>query len=325
MNEKDRLDVKTLQKLLYSFMVVPFPMMQLAFDDLKELSQSEIENAWRKSLKKEVLVDIPSEDPPFELPFELEEDWAIVTHLRLNGGQLDVNRLFDDFGGFINLSRSASSIEARANHFLRSSPEEVDYVVSEMAKKMTMERIYEMSLTATKEELAPYRLTKNDLKVCRNPDIFDQMEKFVETLELGTEEVSIASISGLFFYEHPNTLAVFRSEEAAYYMRRRGVIIGKDNSCDINLSRSCTIEDPALSSQQITVEFTEDFEFLLRNVGRNAVFVNGVELIEGQKCRLPSTAILELPGDIVLLFAQNRTMIDRIRDPDDQGDYLPHE
>jgi hypothetical protein len=57
-----------------------------------------------------------------------------------------------------------------------------------------------------------------------------------------------------------------------------------------------------LSRMQCLLELDTECGFLLRNLGRQVVLVNNVEVSQGQKTRLPQLSLIEI-GGIRLMFA----------------------
>jgi hypothetical protein len=101
-------------------------------------------------------------------------------------------------------------------------------------------------------------------------------------------------------------LAIFRSERNQYFMRREAVLIGRgtlDHDVDIDLTfesdRTCT----HISRMQAIVSFLEDNRFYLENVGHRVLRVNGVTIEPGQMCQLPSGALLDFSGTLLIFIA----------------------
>ena len=314
------IDPSIAKDLIYSFMVVPFPMMQLRFETISSLSKHQIESYWRTALSQPPLIDIPCCDPPFQLPFEVDEDWAILTHMRLNGGKFDAPALVDVFAGYINTSRSLQSLTARAEYLSGLDEDQRDQIMERMAKKLTMEEVYELSIDGDDDELLDFRISRHDLIPCRSANIFDDMEELAQ-VPPPSDSHDMALLSGLVFEEHPHCLAAFHSETNIYYMKRQGVVIGCGVNCDIDLTTSLARPEPFVSEQQALVYFEEELSFVLENVGVNEILVNGMAIRTHQSCALPENSVIELPGGHTLLFICNLDLIDRIADPEDQGDF----
>lgn len=319
-DERD-LSPDVVSELIYSFMVVPFPLMQLVFEKLSSLSQNQINNCWRSALVNPPLVDIPNHDPPFELPFELDEDCAILTHLRLNGGQFDISKLLSLFDGYINTSRTASSLESRARFLSELTTEQRDAIFERMAQKITMEEVFGMSVDGNEEELLDYRLTRHDILPCRSERVFDEMDELLKTVPIPAEKNDLSFLAGMVFEHHRHCLAAFHAQTHIYYMQRQGVVLGCGLNCDIDLTKSLTRPDAFMSERQARVSLQEDLSFILENIGKNEILVNGTPILTNQACTLPKNCMIELPGGTVVLFLCNLDLLDRIANPDDQGDF----
>ncbi|KAG8662769.1 hypothetical protein MANES_01G142000v8 [Manihot esculenta] len=90
-------------------------------------------------------------------------------------------------------------------------------------------------------------------------------------------------------------LAVLYGRHLKHYIRETEIILGRatdDMDVDIDLRR----EGPAnkISRRQALVKMEADGSFLLKNIGKSLVFLNGREIASGQSTRLTSNSLIEV-------------------------------
>ncbi|XP_050229636.1 uncharacterized protein LOC126678776 [Mercurialis annua] len=100
-------------------------------------------------------------------------------------------------------------------------------------------------------------------------------------------------------------LAVFYGHRIKHYIRETEVILGRatdDMEVDIDLGR----EGPAnkISRRQALIKLEADGSFLLRNLGKVPVYLNGQEIVTRQSSFLGSSSLIEI-GEMAFMFEIN--------------------
>ncbi|KAF8011078.1 hypothetical protein BT93_J1634 [Corymbia citriodora subsp. variegata] len=108
-------------------------------------------------------------------------------------------------------------------------------------------------------------------------------------------------------------LAVLCGRYSKHYIRKPEVILGRstcDFDVDIDLGRGGGTNK--ISRRQASIKLEKDGSFSLKNLGRCSMFLNGREVISGQRLELSSGCLIEVKG-ISFLFEMN---------PESVGQYL---
>ncbi|WCJ43539.1 Forkhead-associated (FHA) domain-containing protein [Euphorbia peplus] len=106
-------------------------------------------------------------------------------------------------------------------------------------------------------------------------------------------------------------LAVLYGHHLKHYIRETEVVLGRateDVEIDIDLGR----EGPAnkISRRQALIRMETDGSFLLKNLGKSLVFLNGQEVATGQSMILGSGSLIEI-GEMAFMFEINTKAVRR--------------
>jgi hypothetical protein len=304
----------TMQTLVMSFMVTPFPLMQSAFPELSSYSVHQLAAIWRTALTSPPQVTLTPSDPPFAVPVEPTEDFAIVTFLQWHPDPpLDICAFYREFGDLILPFRATPAVLQRFDHWAAAPDDARDAILDKFARLLAMEFCYDLS---TRDYVSDVPLLPGDLVACRSDAIFDPQS--LPGVDESLDDLLVVS-QELFEYD-PSPLAVFRTEVDMFAMKCRRIVVGQGDACDLNLCRGVGERVVGVSRHQAVVSFQPDLQFYIDNVGSVDLVVNGARLRPGQFGRLPNGAVIDFAGNL-LLFIQNTQLIKRIaRCDDEMGD-----
>lgn len=137
-------------------------------------------------------------------------------------------------------------------------------------------------------------------------DMAEAEKKYLEKKKAPHEAIAGTNLSPQM---PSNVLAQLRGCCVSFNIMSKQVIIGRSTeryAVDVNLN----YEGPCqrVSRSQAVLKLNEHDEFLLFNIGRNPIFIDGKVLQPNQKTILPSNTIVEF-GIISLLFLRNETAL----------------
>jgi hypothetical protein len=118
-------------------------------------------------------------------------------------------------------------------------------------------------------------------------------------------------VEGLF---GPCDLAVLRTEMVQFYMRERFIVIGRGTmktQISVNLGFITPNVCPHISRKQASIQLMCDGSFYIANIGSAIFRTNGKIIEPGQHALLPTGALLDFCG-IILLFIPNTSLVQQI-------------
>ena len=231
--------------------------------------------------------------------FDLEEDFILLTYLRFNN-DISLSDYLNDFP--LKPYHSLSSIEKRLNELEHMSEEQKISLIKSISERIAKEQL--LSDSFSNSEIHP-------------PCISHFYERFPTTTATNDAIHSLSShfnliIDGIFDI---GELAVLRSENFLYHMKRESVLIGRrthENPVDIDLNYEIPPNCSHISRKQAILSFAPDFEFYIQNIGLSSFRVNGI-IIESQTiCKLQIGALLDF-ADVLLMFIPNVQFINELK------------
>ena len=298
-------------------LAIPFEMAQTAFPPLTEFTQSELNSCFKDILSSETLPIGESSTPyefPFTVPFDLDEDLIIFTHLK-NKEKESFNDFMKRASTVLKPHRTAAEINERIE-FLRSRDEEE--ILDKIAEEFLLEKLFFLSQT-TEHKNVDYinslRLKQSHLDQCRcavditpRGPVCEEANNEIDDMH---SKLSLIASSKFQYGE----LAMLRSEENYYIIRQASVLLGRAGEkadVDIDISYNTDPHCTHISRKQAVLSFQPDFEFYLANIGNRGFRVNGEIIPPGVACKLPSGAILDFSGAL-FIFIPNEELIQKLR------------
>ncbi|KAA0193752.1 hypothetical protein HAZT_HAZT000438 [Hyalella azteca] len=108
-----------------------------------------------------------------------------------------------------------------------------------------------------------------------------------------------------------NTLATLRGRLVRYLMRSDNITLGR-KAADVHVDVDLTLEGPAwkISRRQGIISLADGGEFILRNEGKRAMFVDGKPVVAGTCCRLLNNSVLEI-ASLRFIFLINAGLVNQ--------------
>ncbi|GBF93445.1 hypothetical protein Rsub_06578 [Raphidocelis subcapitata] len=121
-----------------------------------------------------------------------------------------------------------------------------------------------------------------------------------------------ASAASAVFMDAQGALACFAGRAGRYLVRRAAVTVGRstDSRGDVDIDLAREVPAAKVSRLQAQLLLGRDGGFVVQNVGRRCVMVNGVPLERGASAPLPHLSLLEI-GGVRLLFLANPLAVAR--------------
>ncbi|KAI1731647.1 FHA domain-containing protein [Ditylenchus destructor] len=111
------------------------------------------------------------------------------------------------------------------------------------------------------------------------------------------EKVFVKAVTGVSssIQMAPDTIAVLRGRSVTFDIRKDKALIGRStrrHRVDVNL----TLEGPSarVSRKQALMKLYDNDEFILHNLGKQTIYVDGKSLLQGDKARLHNNSIIEI-------------------------------
>ncbi|EAY16820.1 hypothetical protein TVAG_447790 [Trichomonas vaginalis G3] len=300
--------------LEYGPLALPFETLQITFPQLVEKTQREINEKFEKMLHMpDQRLQISSFNLEQEIPFDLEEDYQIFTHI------MNSDESFDDFMkrslNIFKPIRSKKSILDRIEYIKSSDNTEL---LNNYTNQLVLEKIFYLSATTDGKQiydLNKARLQQSDLDQCRC------------AVDITPRGPVSQEASGIIEQYHPHIgllgqpkfgptdLAMLRGEDIYFLIRNAAVVLGRGTEkepVDIDLmygmDRRCT----HISRYQAIISLLPDFCFYIENIGQRAFRVNGVIIPPSAVARLPEGALLDFSGALYI-FIPNNELIAKLK------------
>lgn len=295
---------------------IPMNMLQL-IPPLQNYSYHEIEFYLRDFLKNPPIIHIDSNYEnlkKLEIPFDVEEDLAIITMIRTNTGPFSIE-FIKKFSFIFKPIRTIQQIKERFEQLQTLSPQEIDAIYDEFTKKTYQEYLSFKSLQKKKSNcLQPHFL----YDICTFSR--ETPPQIMVLPEIDSEIDHLSSNRNVYLKNHfcSNDLAILRTEKFEFIMKQTSIIIGKNTDTtivDIDLNFLIQPGCQHISKRQAILsfqEFNDDYCFVLENIGKRSFRVNGSLIPQGKACILQSGSIIDF-SDILFMFISNDELIDRIK------------
>ncbi|OHS95344.1 hypothetical protein TRFO_38533 [Tritrichomonas foetus] len=305
---------EALNSLYRAIMYLPLNLLQLV-PPLHLYSISELEYYIVNMLHNPPTIELDIDSlRNLMVPFDINEDFAIVSMIRMNPGPFSFE-LVQRFSYAFKPIRTAHQIANRIEELQMASNEEREYIIQKFADETFKEYLSSQVKDGNSEQLTELNLTKRDFDICtiskpKNPEI-------PIPPEIDQEINLLSSHRWMFIKERfaSNDLAIIRSEKHEFYMRLCAIIIGRNSpqgEVDIDLSYYMKGGCHHVSRQQAILSFQKDYFFYLENIGKRSFRVNGTIVPKGKFCILQPGAIIDF-SDILLMFIPNEPLVDKIR------------
>lgn len=139
-------------------------------------------------------------------------------------------------------------------------------------------------------DLDPYDQDPNSVK--KDPSYqFDETKRTIIRLEQGARSCLQRAMTS------QEALAILYGRHLRHYIRKPEVLLGRstdDIDVDIDLSKEGRANK--ISRRQAIIKMEADGSFLLKNLGKSSVSVNGVEIASGQLLNLSTNCLIEIRG-----------------------------
>lgn len=255
--------------------------------------------------------------PRKTFPFTPEEDFWLLTFLRLNDGQeITKERVLADSSEFIGNNHTYKEIEQRLLYLSKLSPEDKEKIIDRITKDIQNEKSFHSSTLTNEENEADHKVFHQvrcnyqpENKITPHNDI----NLIINRL---TNDLPIISVFDSIGDMRDNDLAILRGRNFAYPIRREAIVLGRNHvydEVDIDLSIDGVGSCPHISRKQAILSFLEDCNFYIENIGSRSFRVNGVEIKSEKMCRIPPYAILDF-SDTLLMFIPNLKLINSLRE-----------
>ena len=289
-------------KIITASLAVPLCDAQITVGGLEQFTQTEIKTEWKKILSQgPPNTPFDPNIPPSLNEFDLEEDVFLLIYLRLSSSDpsYPLNQFLQDFP--LKPIHSIASIKDRLLHLSQLSEEEQDSKFQDLSQLISYEKVF----------FGPQK-TEYAQPLC----YYNPLPKVVPTPESEIELKKLSQKFPLFTYSKfgPSDLAILRSENYIYYMRREAILIGRhtiDHHVDVDLNFETHQFCTHISRAQAVLSFQDDYKFYLENVGNRTFRVNGVLIPSTGVCCLPPGALLDFSGAL-LLFIPNQQLINEL-------------
>lgn len=300
--------------LMYGPLALPIETLQIAFPELVERTQKEIDDQFTKILHDPS--NLPNVDHfqlNFEIPFDLEEDYQIYTHV------IKENESLEDFfkrsTNIFKPIRSAQSIIDRIEYIKHNDNTEL---INQYTNKLVLDKIFYYSATTDMNEI-------NKLNQARlNQSDFDQCRCAVDTTPRGpvceqaNEKIEFfqpyVGLLGQPKFE-PNDLAMLRGENHYFLIRNAAVVLGRNtdkDTVDIDLTYGMDPHCPHISRYQAIISLQPDFNFYIENIGIRPFRINGAFIPQSGVAKLPEGALLDFSGAL-FIFIPNNELLAKLR------------
>lgn len=306
-----RLPLISQQNLILGSLSGEFIDAQLNFPTLERYSQAQLKNEFKK-----ILQEPPNEIPskiPVQIPFTADEDIILYAYIRNNENKT-VDDLIQQFNSFFFPCRSKSEIENRIKE-LSESQNGVDSIIEDLVNQIITEDVFYLSASEQTDEMKKLKLTPSSFVKsrcqyqthkphCILNDIESEMEKLVKSLPLLVDSCCTR-----------NDLAILRSENTTFYMRREAILFGRQSDVydvDVDLSFDDERTCPHISNLAAVLFFREDLNFYIENIAFSKFRVNGVKLETNDVCRIKEGDILDFSGKL-MMFLPNKSLIAELK------------
>lgn len=309
---------KQAQEALYFGILscVPMNMLQL-IPPLQNYSYHELEFYLRDFLINPPIIQI---DPDYqnlkkvEIPFDIEEDFIIITMIRTNTGPFSVD-FIKKFSFVFKPIRTIQQINERFQQLKTLSSQELDDICNQFTKKTFQEYLSFNSLKEKKTKSSElhflYDICTFSKETSPQIEILPEIDSAIENL---------SSHRNIFLKDHfsSNDLAILRTEKFEFFMKQTSIIIGKNTDTtivDIDLNYFIQPGCKHISKRQAILsfqKFEDDYCFVLENIGKRCFRVNGSLIPHGKACILQTGSIIDF-SDILFMFVSNEELIERIK------------
>ncbi|KAH0790434.1 microspherule protein 1 [Histomonas meleagridis] len=282
------------KSLIIGSLYVPFDELQI-LNPLQQYTKSEIKSHWHSILHAPPEVVFKPEDIDIKVKFDLEEDYLLLTYIRLKD-TISLDDFIQKFISNFKQIHSRESIIQRIQELELLDETQKQNIITRFTNQTIDEFQFHTYMTHTNSSPVNYPTRHG---IMENHDVLDESISYLQ--------------HNLQFYAFPNnddsTLALLRSETYEYTMHRRTILIGRGSHCDVNLLLECPSNSLHISRNQAILSFMQDYNFYLENIGTVPFRVNGALILPTATCRLPSGAILDF-SDTLLMFIPNLRFIE---------------
>lgn len=295
---------------------IPINMLQL-IPPLQNYSYSEIDYYLENFIQNPPVIELDPKFLKFEkinIPFDIEEDFAIATMIRINTGPFSIDFIKKNTFLFKPI-RTIQQIHTRFHQLKDLSSEEIDDICDRFAQRTFQEYFSFKSLEQKRS---------NSLQPHFNFDICtfsrDNPPELVILPEIDSEIENLSSHRDLFLKNHfsPNDLAILRTEKFEFFMKQTAIIIGRNTDSsivDIDLNYFILPGCKHISKRQATLTFqkyNDDYCFFLENIGKRFFRVDGSLIPPEKACILRAGSIIDF-SDILFMFIPNEELIEKIK------------
>ncbi|EAX89789.1 hypothetical protein TVAG_366930 [Trichomonas vaginalis G3] len=289
---------------------------QLVIPSLSKYSIDCLTKNFKNALKNPPLPTPNSHKKAFQ--FTPEEDFWLITFLRYKGEQTYTKeRFLTDTMEFVGHNHTFEEISQRLIYLNELTAKEKDTDIDQIAKNVLDEEMFYLSTEQT-EEMRKNDIESRDLMQLRcnyAPDCkLNPHSEINMIISQSHVDLPILTTFDTLSAMKANDLAVLRSINVAFPIRREAIVLGRNQAydqVDIDLSTSGPSSCPHISRKQAILSFLEDCCFYIENIGNRAFRVNGVPIYPDQMCRIPAYAILDFSG-VLFLFVPNTKLIDEL-------------
>nr|GMD96238.1 uncharacterized protein LOC109152620 isoform X1 [Ipomoea batatas] len=155
-------------------------------------------------------------------------------------------------------------------------------------------------------------LSPDDKDICFHKEVakyqHQQTKRTIMRLEQGAEAhiQRVIAAQGAF--------AVLYSRHSSHFIKKPEVLLGRGTAeakVDIDLSGECC--GNKVSRRQAIIKINEDGVFLLQNVSKHLIRVNGKEIVQNQSVHLTSSSLIEVRG-LAFVFETNHSRVKQFVD-----------
>lgn len=313
-----RMSDEAKMNLIKATMIEHISDAQITMPQLEKFTKSQINDAFHEMLENPPNIEMKN-DIPYEVEFTPEEDVCLLNYIR-NYKKTPLIDFIKSHSHIFKLCRSLQEIESRIKHIKTLKADDINDLIQAEIDQIVYEQMYYISLNEQTEEQKKQGIDPEMFKASR---CFYQPNTSPKVRNQNVEKQINDIIAGLPFYtdtyfnkDSPlQNLAVLRTENNIYYMRRESILFGRQSiDCDVDVDISFESEPtcPHSSRHQAILTFRPDLNFYLENIGVRAFRVNGELLPSGEVCQLQEADILDFSGAL-FLFLPNNNLISQIR------------
>jgi hypothetical protein len=299
--------------LISSMLSVPLPWAQVCVPGLEKFTQNELRQMISTLLKTQpelTQFDFSSSSDSF---WDLDEDVVLLSYLN-SDQSVGVLEFLGDLASILKPTRTAESIESRLIYLMKAGDSEKDEMIEKWTKGAVLERRFFKSLNQEKSVDRKSRNVSLEMERCfclpwdsptfsKNSEVEKEVKEIEKSLEFISTDMS-----------QNHELGYFRSDFVQFSMRERYIVIGRGTrDTEVSVNLGFVIDQPCkhISRKQAAVQFLYDGQFYIENIGTGNFRVNGKILQPKQFALLPTNALLDFSGAI-LMFIPNIAFIKQI-------------